>query len=99
MHGNCKCGHHIVSKILVVLAWISAIAFWWASCKSTMVWGIDSSTWFNHVVVFVLLAFSTKFCGCCWKGKMMNNMNCSCNCTSCEGGKCGGTHSEGHGNM
>ena len=98
MHGNCKCGHHVCAKILVGLAWLSAIAFWWASWKSTIVWDLDSTELFYHVVIFGLLAFSTKFCGCCGRnGKMMSTgMNCACACGNCEGGKCGGTHGEGH---
>jgi len=97
MHGNCKCGHHVCAKILVGLAWLSAIAFWWASWNGTIVWNFDSSDWFAQAIVFVLLAFSTKFCGCCWKNmKIAGGMNCACTCGNCEGGKCGGTHNEGH---
>lgn len=100
MHGNCKCGHHVCAKVLMVLAWLAAIAFWWTSWKSTIVWDLDSTEWFFHVVVLGILAFGTKFCGCCWKGKMMDgNMNCACSCGSCEGNKCGGSHSEGHRHM
>lgn len=97
MHGNCKCGHHWCAKILVVLAWVSAIAFLWASWKTTLVWDMDEAVWFYHVVVFTLLAFSTKFCGCCMK--MMGGKSCVCNCGECAGGKCGGMHKENHQHM
>lgn len=81
----------------MVLAWLAAIAFWWASWKG-LVWNLDPSEWFAHVVVFSLLLFGTKFCGCCRKvGKMMGgSMNCACTCGSCEGGRCGNVHDEGH---
>ena len=99
-HGNCKCGHHICAKILVGLAWLAAIGFWLASWKG-MFWNLDNMGWFYHVIVFVVLAFSTKFCGCCWKqmGMMGKGMGCVCNCGECMGGKCGGTHGEGHRHM
>lgn len=86
MHGNCKCGHHVCAKVLMVLAWLTAIAFWWASWGGTIVWNLDSSEWFAHVVVFSLLLFGTKFCGCCGRdGKMMDKNTCS----HSEGCKCG----------
>jgi len=91
MHGNCKCFHHICAKILVVLAWLSAIGFWWASWKG-LAWNLDSSEWFAHIVVFVLLAFSTKFCGCCWKN--MKAMHGGMACPACDGR--GGEHTHGH---
>jgi len=97
MHNvNCKCVHHWVAKILVVLAWVSAVVYCWAAWRSVLVWNIDATQWFYHVVVFVLLAFSMKFCGCCWKRKMMNGASCVCSCGSCQGGVCGGKHNEGH---
>lgn len=96
MHGNYKCFHHACAKILVLLAWLSALGFWLASWKE-MFWNLDSAGWFYHVVVFVVLAFSTKFCGCCMK--MMGSANCACTCGSCEGGKCDNKHGEGHQHM
>ena len=94
---NCKCVHHVIVKILVVLAWLSAIGFLIAS-KKDMFLNYVNTDWFYHVVVFTLLAFSTKFCGCCWRGKMGNAV-CNCSCNNCEGGKCEGSHGEDHRNM
>ena len=93
MHGNCKCFHHVCAKILVVLAWLSALAFLWASWKTTLVWNLDSSEWFYHVVVFALLAFSTKFCGCCMKMMGSKMMHGGMSCPACEGK--GGEHTHG----
>lgn len=100
MHGNCKCGHHVCAKILVGLAWLAAIGFWWADWSVTTIGWMDAEHLFRDVVILSLLAFGTKFCGCCWKGgKMMGGMNCTCSCGNCGGGKCGGMHDEGHRHM
>ncbi len=74
MHGNCKCPHHWITKILGVLAWVAAVLFFWTSWKETLVWGFDAQTYFEHVVVLSLLIFGSVFCGCCHKGKMMGGM-------------------------
>lgn len=95
MHGNCKCFHHWVTKLLVVLAWVSAFAFWWASWKGMMVWGMAADHWFQDVIVFSLLAWGTVFCGCCGKSKMMEGgmgmggmckHDAGCTCGDC--GRC-----------
>ena len=101
MHGNCKCGHHVCAKILVVLAWLAGIGFVISAWKGMMFWKWDANGYFEAVVVFVVLAFSTKFCKCCWDGsKMMaGGASCACNCDECGGGKCGGMHKENHQHM
>ena len=100
MHGNCKCGHHWCAKVLVVLAWVSAILFWWTGWKDVAVWGTNADGFFKAVVVFVLLAFTTKYCGCCAKYSMgKSGASCACGCGECNGGKCGGMHNEGHRHM
>ena len=102
MHrGNCKCFHHWVAKLLVLFAWVSGVLFFWTACRGVIVWGFDELLWFYSIVVFVLLAFSTKFCGCCAKHWMMGKgmsggMNCACTCNDCNGGKCSGMHNEDH---
>lgn len=99
MHGNCKCGHHVIAKLLMLLAWVSAILFFVSGSKG-LVWNMDVDQYFQLVIVFSLLLFGTKFCGCCWKGKMMSGgMNCACTCGNCEGGKCGNVHGENHQHM
>lgn len=96
-HGNCKCFHHICAKILVGLAWVAAVLFFWAGWKAALVWNVSAEGYFRVVIVLILLAFSTKFCGYCGWGKMGGKMmNCACACDECAGGKCGGMHSEGH---
>jgi len=89
MHGNCKCFHHICAKILVGLAWVAAVLFFWTGWKAGLVWGVSAEGYFRVVIIFVLLAFSTKFCGCCGKGMMMGGMSCP----ACEGK--GGEHTHG----
>ena len=75
MHGNCRCFHHWITKLMAALVWLSGLAFLWTSWKGVMVWGFDAEMYFEQVVVLALLAFSTKFCGCCGKGKMMSQMD------------------------
>lgn len=89
MYGNCKCFHHWVTKLLILFAWISAIAFWLSEWRGTTVWGKESAHWFQDVVIVSLLAFGTVFCGCCGKGgKMMAGGMCKheagCSCNDCD---------------
>lgn len=63
---NCRCPHHIVMKILMVLAWASGVLFFWASLGDRLFWGFNASYWAWVVVVLVLLSKSTKgVCKCC----------------------------------
>ncbi len=94
MYGPYKCGHYIVAKVIYVLAWISAIAFWWTSWKGTMVWSMDSSAWFNSVVVFSLLSFGAVLSGCRRHHMMAHQMMKDGGyCPACEGK--GGEHTHG----
>jgi len=90
MHGNCKCFHHWVTKILGVLAWLAAIGFWWVAKSGDFIWGMDADNLFKNVVILSLLAFGTVFCGCCGKGKMMGDkMSEGGMCTHANGCTCG----------
>ncbi len=92
MHGgNCKCPHHMMGKLLMVLAWVAGILFFWGSWGARTFWGFDALYWAWSVVVLVLLAKSTKFCGCCGMGmgKMMSGMEGKMMCSHNEGCKCG----------
>lgn len=98
MHGHQRCGHHVLAKILVVLAWLAAIGFWWVSWTGrTAIWGMNAEHLFRDVIILAILAFSTKFCGC-YQKSMMTGM-CGCACNNCEGGKCDGNHKEDHQHM
>ena len=69
--GMCKYPHHIVSKVLAVLAWVAGILFFWSSWGTRPFWGFDALYWGWSVVVLVLMAKVTMFCGCCkWGMKM-----------------------------
>ena len=76
MHGNCKCPHHIVAKILMVLAWIPAILFF-VSGPTGMVWNMDADQYLKVTLVLSLLLLGTKSCGCCSKHMATQNQNCS----------------------
>ncbi len=102
MHGGmCKCPHHIVNKVLMLLAWIAGVLFFWSSWGARTFWGFDALYWAWSVVVLVLMAKASKFCGCCGHGMMgkMEGGMCKCNCGSCEGGKCNNMHGESHQHM
>lgn len=102
MHGGnkCRCGHHVCAKVLVALAWVAAILFWWADWTASSVAWMDAEHLFRDVVILSLLAFGTKFCGCCSRHGMgmmqKGGMSRACACGSCEGGKCDSRHAEGH---
>ncbi len=61
---KCRCSHHVFVKILVVLAWVSGVLFFWSSWGTRVFWGFDASYWAWTVVVLALLSRSLK-CGCC----------------------------------
>ena len=63
--GMCKCGHHWVEKLMMVLAWLAAIGFWLALWRDGAFWNVASDVWFQHVVVFSLLLFGMSWCSCC----------------------------------
>ena len=65
--GMCKCGHHKIEKLFMVLSWLAALAFWTAVWKDGVFWNVSSDVWFQDVVVFSLLLFGMSWCGCCGK--------------------------------
>ena len=93
MHGNCKCKHHWIPRILAVLAWIAGIAFFWSGLKGVAVWGYDPLFYAWSVVVLSLLAWSCNYCGCCGRGMMSSKIEddkimCGheggCKCEDCD---------------
>ena len=87
---NCNCFHHSLNKVIVVLVWLSALGFWWATAfKTTFLW-MDSQHFFMDVVILSLLLITSKFCGCCKHGIGEGNMcnhdkGCSCgDCGMCK---------------
>ncbi len=76
---NCRCPHHVVMKVMMVLAWVAGILFFWSSLwpegasffwttlRADPFWGFrDSAYWAFVVIVLVLLSKSTKGgCKCC----------------------------------
>ena len=63
---KCRCGHHGFAKLVVLLAWISGVLFFWASWGTRTLWGFDAMYWAWSVVVLVLLAKSMQgVCRCC----------------------------------
>jgi len=95
-HGNCKCVHHWVNKILSVLVLVAGVLFFWTSLKATAVWGFESLYYAWATVVLTLMNMSSKSCGCCGKmfGKSSvsssgeSGMTCSHE-MSCKCGDCG----------
>lgn len=85
---GCKCSHHFIAKIFVLLIWLSAFGFWWFSWKGGQIWWMDAEHFFKDVVIFGFLVFSMKFCNCCEMGKMMGGNTCKhamdCKCGDCD---------------
>lgn len=79
-HGNCKCPHHWVVKILMLLVWIAGVVFFWSGLKGIAVWGYDPLFYAWSVVVLSLLAWAGNYCGCC-----CGNGSCG-ECKACKGG-------------
>ena len=88
MEGNCKCPHHGVVKVLVVLAWMAALGFWWATAFKTHFLWMDGEHFFKDAILLVLLVFVSKYCGCCGHG-MMSGGNMCMHGDSCKCGDCG----------
>jgi len=94
MHGNCKCFHHMVSKVLALLAWLAGILFFWGSLSGRMFWGFDAGYWAWSVIILVLLMKTGVVCGCCRKSMMgkMEGMGGMCKhemgCTCGDCGRC-----------
>ena len=94
--GNCRCLHHLFSKLLALLAWVAGVLFFWSSWGTRTFWGFDALYWAWSVVVLVLLAKASKFCGCCGMGmkmgmggkmeggKMMCSHEMGCKCGDCD---------------
>ena len=83
---NCKCFHHGVVKVLLVLAGVSALAFWWATAFNQTLFWMDADHLFKDVVILAVLAYLSKYCGCCRHGMGGGNMCAhggSCKCGDC----------------
>ena len=86
MEENCKCFHHGLVKALVVLAWLSAIGFWWASAFKQSFFWMDADHFFKDAVVIGLLILLSKYCGCCGMRNDMCGHSGDCKCGDC--GRC-----------
>lgn len=92
MCNNYKCSHHLIARLLIVLAWAAAIGFWWTEWQVTTIWWMDAEHLFKDVIIFSLLAFGTKFCHCYMMGKKMmegGKMGEGMSCRHEEGCRCG----------
>lgn len=76
---GCRCPHHIIEKVLILLMWVAAVAYFWASWNSVAVWGFESGYHFQAVIVLGFLAFLTgKACGCCGAGMCAHGKDETC---------------------
>lgn len=84
----------MVNKVLMVLVWVAGVLFFWSSWAVRTFWGFDALYWGWSVVVLVLMAKASMFCGCCkWgmgmgskmeDGKMVCSHEMSCKCGDCD---------------
>ena len=91
MKENCKCFHHWVVKVVVSLAWLAGVLFFWTSFAGKVIWGFESIYYAWVVVVLSLLTIISKYCGCCEKmtgsmsGMCGHDQNCKCgDCGRCK---------------
>ena len=62
----CPCPHHFIEKILVLLAWVAAIAYFWASWNDITVWGFEAAYHLQAAIILGILSLITgRACGCC----------------------------------
>ena len=66
MHNGCRCFHHIVKKVLMVLAGLSGIGFFVVVFRRVALFGWSADLYFMSAIVLVIIANATKMCGC-WK--------------------------------
>mgnify|MGYP001614990907 CR=1 FL=1 len=86
----CQCWHHWVPKVLQLLAWVSAVLFFWSSLKQVMVWGYDALYYAWVVIILMLLSFSSGGgCKCCGKAKDGEGANVCSHEGGCACGDCG----------
>ena len=89
MNNKCKCLHHGLNKVIVLLVWFSAVGFWWATVfKQTLLW-MDSEHFFQDVIILGVLVLVSKDCGCCGASVKSGGVGvCShglgCKCEDCD---------------
>ena len=81
--GNCKCFHHGITKVLVVLIGLSALGFWWATAFKTHFLWMDGEHVFKDVIILSLLVWISKYCSCCGRGSEMCSHDNGCKCGDC----------------
>ena len=70
---NCKCGHHWVAKLLVLLAWVSGVLFFWGAFAGRVFFNLDPGFYAWSVVILFLLAKTMgSSCKCCCGDKHCN---------------------------
>ena len=62
---NCRCGHHGVMRVVVALAWVAGVLFFWSIFAQQAVYGFGPGELAWTVVVLVLLAKTSVGCKCC----------------------------------
>lgn len=73
-HSGCKCIHHTLVSVLMILTWVSAIGYFIASWFGGYLYVFDSQYFFEVVVILSLIVLSTKFCNCCQE---MHHKDCA----------------------
>jgi hypothetical protein len=70
---SCKCIHHWIPTIMMVLIWLMGISFFSAVLKNGTLFGLESSFYAWSVVVLAVMGWYCDFCGCCCNGKSCGN--------------------------
>lgn len=88
-HGDCKCGHHWLVKVMAGLVWLAGVLFFWSGLKGVAVWGYDPLFYGWSVVVLAVMAHLCKYCGCCGMGGKMKDEKVCGHDAGCKCGDCG----------
>ena len=80
---NCKCPHHSIHMLVMILGVVAAVGFWIATLMHGSFLGISATHYFKEVIVLGILAMGMGkgLCQCCCGGcgmcvdkGMMNGM-------------------------
>lgn len=66
-HNNmgCKCPHHTIVSVLMLLSWVAAIGYFMAYWFGGYIYIFDVQYFFEVAVMLSVIALTTRFCTCC----------------------------------
>lgn len=66
MHRNgCGCFHHKLAGLFIVVIWLAAVGYYYVFFSATALWGFDTESLFQTIVILSLLNWGMRACKCC----------------------------------